>query len=232
MGSLIVLFGVTVESAGLSSLSFVLVAGSDVWESGLSSVDSSPFDAILIRVVATLAGSDLLDAPSFFVNRMDGDRNCREGLDRVAVEATRSEATLPATDMLSRATSVTAAAFETRGHDLVYQLYQETQVYQCMPQLLLWRCRTLTAPLLCVSEVERPLAGSDGGECSLAGKLDCEAAAEGSGCTLFLEPIDGIAERRHYKTKDALKGDRVSDGHKLYTSQSHPDSASHWCHDT
>lgn len=42
-----------------------------------------------------------------------------------AVDATSSDAMVPAAEMLSRATSVTAAAFFPRGQDLVVQFWTQ-----------------------------------------------------------------------------------------------------------
>lgn len=90
----------------------------------VSCVDAEPSDAILIRVVVALAGRDLLDGdrPSCFVRWAEGDLDfC--GVERGLVDAIRSEVTFPETEMLSRATSVTAAALGPRGQDLACQLY-------------------------------------------------------------------------------------------------------------
>lgn len=72
---------------------------------------------IWIRVVVTSAGRDLLDSPSF-ISWKEGDLECLEWVERGLFDAIRSEVTLPETEMLSRATSVTAAAFGPRGHQL------------------------------------------------------------------------------------------------------------------
>lgn len=77
---------------------------------------------MLTLVVAASAGSDRVDVPSFFVNLIDCDDSCFCGPDAFVGGFAGSGATLPGADILSRATSVTAAALGPRGQDLRYQL--------------------------------------------------------------------------------------------------------------
>lgn len=94
------------------SLSFAVSSGS---RGGFTAGSyAEPSEAMLIRVVVALAGRDLLDAPSFRVNRREGCRLCfgRSSSCDVEEEAMLEGGTFLATDMLSRATSVTGAALE------------------------------------------------------------------------------------------------------------------------
>ena len=56
------------------SLSFAVSSGSDGGFTAGSYAE--PSEAMLIRVVVALAGRDLVDAPSFRVNRREGCRLC------------------------------------------------------------------------------------------------------------------------------------------------------------
>jgi F0F1-type ATP synthase membrane subunit a len=78
-------------------------------------------EAIFILVVVAFAGRDLLETPAFLVNWMELVLKVFDGSGKEVVDATSSEAMLPAAEMLSRATSVTAAAFCPRGQVLVVQ---------------------------------------------------------------------------------------------------------------
>lgn len=81
-------------------------------------VDSKPFDATFTFVVVTSAGRDRLEAPAFFVNWIDRDRKPFGDADGEVFELlSDSEEALPVTDILSRATSVTAAALGPPGRD-------------------------------------------------------------------------------------------------------------------
>ena len=90
-----------------------------------------PSEAILIRVVAASAGSDRLDAPALFVN-------CREGFRLFFGESGCTidgeellNAKFFATEMLSRATSVTGAALDTldiAGQAPGYQFLNENYI--------------------------------------------------------------------------------------------------------
>jgi hypothetical protein len=84
-------------------------------------VDADPFESILIRVVVVSAGRDLLEEPVFLVNWIERDLGL-EVSEIDVVDGVESDAIFPVTEILSRATSVTAAAFEPRGQDFVYQL--------------------------------------------------------------------------------------------------------------
>jgi hypothetical protein len=70
--------------------------------------------------VAASAGRDLLDEPAFFVNCIERDLKAFGPSGNDVVDVIKSEAIFPA-DMLSRATSVTAAALGPRGQDVVDQ---------------------------------------------------------------------------------------------------------------
>jgi hypothetical protein len=118
--------GFKVFDSAVSSFGFVSAAAgvSSVSRAG---VEAEPSDAILTRVVVTSAGRDLVDALAFLVNWIDGWRFCLGESRRDVEQFTTLEATFCATDMLSRATSVTGAALDVReiaDHDPGYQLYR------------------------------------------------------------------------------------------------------------
>lgn len=69
-------------------------------------------DAIFTFVVATSAGSDRADIPTPFVNWIEGGREDMAVLRKDEDDRERWEAAELAADMLSRATSVTAAALD------------------------------------------------------------------------------------------------------------------------
>lgn len=90
-------------------------------------VNDEPSDAMLTRVVVASAGRDRVDAPAFLVSCIEGLRCCREESAREIEESATVDTTLWATDMLSRATSVTGAALDTRemaDQDPGYQLWR------------------------------------------------------------------------------------------------------------
>lgn len=94
-------------------------------------VDAEPSEAILIRVVAASAGSDLLDAPIFFVSCRDGFRLCLGESDWAIDGEELFDAKFFATEMLSRATSVTGVAFDTldiAGQAPGYQLLSRNYI--------------------------------------------------------------------------------------------------------
>lgn len=88
-------------------------------------VDEEFVEAMLIRVIVTSAGSDLVEPPAFLVSCIEEDLAGRAGLGIDDDDIDRSDAIVLAAEMLSRATSVTAAAFDLRGHDFMYQLYSQ-----------------------------------------------------------------------------------------------------------
>lgn len=89
-------------------------------------VDKEPSEAMLMQVVVAFAGRDLVDAPCFLVSWREGFRCCLEESRREVEEDVTLDATFLATEMLSRATSVTGAALdalETAGQVPGYQFY-------------------------------------------------------------------------------------------------------------
>lgn len=88
-------------------------------------VEAEPSDAMLTRVVVAPAGRDRVDAPAFFVSCIDGLRCCLGVSAKGFEESATVDTTFWATEMLSRATSVTGAAFDARemaDQDPGYQL--------------------------------------------------------------------------------------------------------------
>lgn len=81
------------------------------WAS-IAGEDAVPSDAILIRVVVALAGRERVEAPTFLVSCREGFRGCLGEASCDTGEEVRLEATFWATEMLSRATSVTGAALD------------------------------------------------------------------------------------------------------------------------
>lgn len=115
---------VSSESNGHSPLSFVSLRGaSGVGSCRMISVagEADPSEAMLIRVVVVSAGRDLLGEPAFLVNWIERDLKCLGVSGSDVVDGASSDVIFPATEMLSRATSVTAAALDPRGQDFVYQ---------------------------------------------------------------------------------------------------------------
>lgn len=77
-------------------------------------VETVPSDAMFNRVVVASAGKDLVEFPAFLVNWKEGCRICLGLSRREVVDSAMPDATFCATEMLSRATSVTGAALEVR----------------------------------------------------------------------------------------------------------------------
>ena len=77
--------------------------------------EAEPFEAMLTLVVATSAGSERVEeAPDFEISWMDGARLRFGESRREFEECATLETTFWATEMLSRATSVTGAALDAR----------------------------------------------------------------------------------------------------------------------
>lgn len=83
--------------------------------------DVEPSEAMLIRVVVASAGSDLPETPPFFVSWREGFLIFEES-GRTVDGREVFEAKFFATDMLSRATSVTGAALDIPDQAPGYQL--------------------------------------------------------------------------------------------------------------
>lgn len=113
---------VSSESNGYSLSSFVSLRSASVGScrtvSGAGEAD--PSEATLIRVVVVSAGRDL-EEPAFLVNWIERDLKCLGVSGSDVVDGASSDVIFLATEMLSRATSVTAAALDPRGQDFVYQ---------------------------------------------------------------------------------------------------------------
>jgi len=79
------------------------------------------------RVVVASAGKDLVEFPAFLVNWKEGCLACLGFSRREVVDSAMPDATFFATEMLSRATSVTGAALEVRetvDQEPGYQLWR------------------------------------------------------------------------------------------------------------
>lgn len=88
-------------------------------------VEAVPSDAMFNRVVVVSAGKDLVEFPAFLVSWKEGHRVCLGISRREVVDSAMPDATFCATEMLSRATSVTGAALDVRetvDQDPGYQL--------------------------------------------------------------------------------------------------------------
>lgn len=79
-------------------------------------------EVALILVVVAFAGDDRFEVPILWVSCREGDLCGLGELVNEAAEDTILSAVLLAAEILSRATCVTGAAFEPRGHVLPYQL--------------------------------------------------------------------------------------------------------------
>lgn len=89
-------------------------------------MEVEPSEAMFILVVVASAGRDRLDAPAFLVSCRDGLRCCLVDSSWGVDEEVRFDATFCATEMLSRATSVTGAALDDQTPG--YQFYQRAGI--------------------------------------------------------------------------------------------------------